>query len=1097
MNPFAFETLHPLMQSALVERNGGAVLDQPCCLLLSVSDGHRRAVVRHWLGEHFEAAWARMLSQAPTMAKGLAHDALHVRVECVVDAQAMHWCDLKKLFASTKRNYFTQGIALGTGFEHVFLSQELNANAMLYGSNQTETVQLHEENFNRYGRQKYGKQFALKHGDTSPVVVFNTVGFYWSPHERVPWPLHVAGVRAGSRLTKPLDPHACAQVIASSSEFLARQVNEAGRFVYGIFPCFDREVPSYNALRHASTTYAMLEAWELTRSEALWAAIERALAHLTGQLVRVLTLPGSAVPDQAAFLVDTGDEIKLGGNAVCILALCKYTELTGDRRHLTLLKKLAFGIGAMFNPETGQFVHVLHYPSLQVKEAFRIIYYDGEAAFALMRLYRIARFPLYLQIVERAFDHFIGAGHDEIHDHWLSYCVNELTMHRPERKYFEFGIRNFAEHLDFVLERITTFPTLLELMMAAEQMLQRMRATPELHDLLATVNLDKFYHAMHHRANYLLSGYFWPEWAMYFKNPQRIVGSFFIRHHAFRVRIDDVEHYLSGLVAYRKFLLERQPIQAVALPSQEKEWHGTRVWFLNQDMGFQRSGVENASLMRANLFVSQLQKPVTLLCSKYNPELAASTAQLRQLGQLHPGVQVCSVYDWVQSLVGHAALCEPFEPAPGNGLVRRPVQGTPDFKWFNQDGAVVRYEVRSQHTGRLLQVNHFLNGQKVCKERFDSRGFKSQVQELSPQTGNVLKETYLYSNGRVALEKFFGRQQDEIALDHIRRFDAAGELRAVYRSEEDLLIAVLQECVGAGDTSHLLVVDKNRVFYKAACMARRALGNRGRVRLVSFVHNLHTQALDDVQSSALNSNYSPVFDPRFPCDAVCVSTEGQAKDIRQRFVAPRVFAVPQAYTPRVAAQPFEARNRFRLVMMARIGQEKRMDLALQAFALVCKRVPLASLDVYGYASSGQAYVRQIHRLVESLGLQNKVSFKGWASEPALEYERAGLCLLSSEKEGFALSLMEATRHGCPVVAFNVRYGPADIVVQGQNGYLVPFGDLSAMADAIVAVLQDESMHRALSDAARRLGERFSADAVAGEWRKLLAALGYATAGGVA
>jgi hypothetical protein len=109
------------------------------------------------------------------------------------------------------------------------------------------------------------------------------------------------------------------------------------------------------------------------------------------------------LPDgtRAAYLLDVGSEIKLGGNAVCLLALVKYTELTGDRQLPAADGAAGAGHPPHAGPQTGSFVHVLNAPALDVKDAFRVIYYDGEAAFGLMRLYGLTRDARWLAVVEK------------------------------------------------------------------------------------------------------------------------------------------------------------------------------------------------------------------------------------------------------------------------------------------------------------------------------------------------------------------------------------------------------------------------------------------------------------------------------------------------------------------------------------------------------------------------------------------------------------------------------------------------------------------------------------------------------------------------
>ncbi|MEO3992051.1 glycosyltransferase family 2 protein [Pseudocitrobacter cyperus] len=523
-------------------------------LFFSICNGLERASTLCVQGQTLDKAWLKGILALREWQETQTREPIWLRVDAVDKIETLNWETLQEKLSRTKRNYFRFGLSFDYRFQYAILEHELLANAMLY--QQTEGVAAPNPiNLANYSRKKFARELGWPTRPEQLLWRFTTRSLFTDGKQV--YPIEASGKRAGyrqlSRWQDELDP-----MIFSAADYLRRQAQESGRYHYGWFPCFDKPIKGYNTVRHAGSTYALLEGWEVTQDPGQFTVIERALAYLSTALIQTRRLPDGS---EADFLIDTGEEIKLGGNAVSILAFAKYTEISGDQRYLPQMQRLANGISFMQIEETGGFNHVYHAGDLSLKAQHRTIYYDGEATFALMRLYGLTKEARWLDIVERAIEHFIAHKHWRAHDHWMGYGVNELTLYRPQERYYKFGLDNVRDHLDFVINRVTTYPTLLELMMAASRMITRL-ADSEFRYLLDDFDTAKFEVALEARARYLTNGFFWPELAMFFKKPDRIEGSFFIRHHRVHVRIDDIGHYLSGYVAYRKYWREQHDFTA-------------------------------------------------------------------------------------------------------------------------------------------------------------------------------------------------------------------------------------------------------------------------------------------------------------------------------------------------------------------------------------------------------------------------------------------------------------------------------------------------------------------------------------------------------
>lgn len=160
---------------------------------------------------------------------------------------------------------------------------------------------------------------------------------------------------------------------------------------------------------------------------------------------------------------------------------------------------------------------------------------------------------------------------------------------------------------------------------------------------------------------------------------------------------------------------------------------------------------------------------------------------------------------------------------------------------------------------------------------------------------------------------------------------------------------------------------------------------------------------------------------------------------------------------------------------------KRLDLLYGVFARVAARMPEARLVILGdYDWLQDRYLRQATGLTGA-----NVSCPGRTRLVAQYYDEASVFALPSEIEGQPMVLLEAALHGVPQVAFDLP-GLRDQIIDGETGYLVPFGDLEGFSSRIGQLLDDPGRAARMGQAGRAFVlERFGEDRVAQEWRRLI------------
>jgi glycosyltransferase involved in cell wall biosynthesis len=215
---------------------------------------------------------------------------------------------------------------------------------------------------------------------------------------------------------------------------------------------------------------------------------------------------------------------------------------------------------------------------------------------------------------------------------------------------------------------------------------------------------------------------------------------------------------------------------------------------------------------------------------------------------------------------------------------------------------------------------------------------------------------------------------------------------------------------------------------------------------------------------------------RVPTMAVSRST---AQDLGRRgFPEEEIAIVPNGvdlarFGPASTVDRFDAPT---ILYLGRLKRYKRVDLPIRALASLRNDGVAARLIIAGTGD----HARSLRSLCDDLGLDREaVEFRGFVSEEEKVelFRRAWLHVLTSPKEGWGITNLEAAACGTPTVASDSP-GLRDSVLDGETGFLVPHGDVTALAERIRRVLQDPALRDELGRRARHFATRFTWDRAA-------------------
>ena len=211
-------------------------------------------------------------------------------------------------------------------------------------------------------------------------------------------------------------------------------------------------------------------------------------------------------------------------------------------------------------------------------------------------------------------------------------------------------------------------------------------------------------------------------------------------------------------------------------------------------------------------------------------------------------------------------------------------------------------------------------------------------------------------------------------------------------------------------------------------------------------------------------------------DMVVALTDGDARDWYS--LNPRVCVIPDVVHLNDSGQYSDCNNKS-VIFVGRFSYQKDIGSLVRIWEIVYQHHPDWCLHIYGGHGENQEQIKaQIAR--------TRINIITHEPTPDIfqKYLESSILLMTSRYEPFGLVLPEAMSYGVPVVAFDCPFGPASIITNGKDGFLVKNRDINEFAEKVCLLIENPEMRKAMGRAGIQSSQRYNASLIMPKWKAL-------------